>query len=90
MGEVRRAPVIAAAPILCTEVSRSITLTKPLYAIPLVPRGGHQTSTIYRILGIATLINNLLVRLRVMPQVGLVSLLICITQSASLPVMQAC
>ena len=48
VGEVRRAPVIAVAPILWTEASRSITLTDPLCASPLVLGGGHQTSIAYR------------------------------------------
>ena len=56
VGEVRRAPVIAMAPLRCIVVSCLITFAEPRSLGPGCSLAGglHQTSAPYRILGSAT------------------------------------
>ena len=75
VGEVLKPPVMARAPVLCTEVIWLETLIEPFAMGPFrVPSEGvHQTSTAYSTLGSATLMKRRLAYFRVIPHDGLVS-----------------
>jgi hypothetical protein len=92
VGEVRRAPVIAIAPLRCMLVSCLITFAEPLSFGPgcSLTGGPHQTSAPYRILGSATPMYSHRAYLGVMPQLGLATLLICDAHFVPFSIAYAC
>jgi len=68
VGEVRRPPIIASAPLLCMDVNWLITLVIPLCHWSLAFGGAHQTSIAYSVLGIATLMQSPLRTLALFPK----------------------
>src|SRR5712671_5145910 len=83
-------PVTAREPILWTNVSCLITLTALVVLSLAWSIRLHQTSTVYRILGIATLMYSLLAYLGVIPHIDLVRCFICDAQLVPLPITWAC
>src|ERR1700674_243420 len=84
VGDVRRPPVTARVPALCTLISFPVIIAVPLIALGrfhLSAGGGwYQTSAPYRIFGSTTPMYRRLAYFGVTPQLGLAICLICTAQ----------